>query len=432
MVNYGTSLLVPRKDKPDSLWKPGFWQRRHCFFTAIWLFMLLLVVLQISFTRFYATHANYLLFALKAFWIGMESVFTKTLNEMLIVLPYQASLQLAQFVMTLGAANFTSFVTVFLTEMTVGVVKRLVEPVKLRTVRLAKFKKAAILAQKAGRAPPVMTPELEATGILGDMLKALFFFAVEMLALCFSVVIVLFMWLFRTEFNVSSLYNIRGGDLLFYLFFNIVIIPFQIVVNILIHNILELVFNWKLWEYVQFCKNRFQSRTRRWMGLDPHINEALPAELRTLDQMCMSEQMYFLGAFHCGGIMMAVLGLLLVLMSGGGAATNDPLLVVLAAIMVVILRLGKLLFLKLADRLKIWMVDGELDAAASYEYDEGPQARHMGTLPPGMAAVDAAIAECVEDALSAGHTDDSLIKLLQEAVLVPPGTAVEWLPPPNL
>ena len=31
--------------------------------------------------------------------------------------------------------------------------------------------------------------------------------------------------------------------------FNVVIIPFQIVVNILVHNVLELVYNWRLWEY---------------------------------------------------------------------------------------------------------------------------------------------------------------------------------------
>ena len=76
---------------------------------------------------------------------------------------------------------------------------------------------------------------------------------------------------------------------------------------------------------MQFCRARFKGRSRRWVGLDPYINQALPAELRTLDQMCMSEQYYFLGAFHCGGIMMAVLGMLLVLKSGGGSATSGAL-----------------------------------------------------------------------------------------------------------
>ena len=47
---------------------------------------------------------------------------------------------------------------------------------------------------------------------------------------------------------MGKLYNIRSSDLIFYLLFNVVIIPFQIIVNVLIHNMLELVFNWRLWE----------------------------------------------------------------------------------------------------------------------------------------------------------------------------------------
>ena len=52
------------------------------------------------------------------------------------------------------------------------------------------------------------------------------------------------------------------------------------------------------------------------MGLDTAINEELPSDLRTLDQMCFSTQFYFLGALHAAGIVMAVLGYMLVLHKG--------------------------------------------------------------------------------------------------------------------
>ena len=108
--------------------------------------------------------------------------------------------------MTLGADNFIGFVVVFLTEMFFGIINRLIEPLKFKVLRLAKLKRAIALAQKEGRPPVVVTPELEATGILGDMLKALFFFSVEMLALVFSVLIVAFMFLFRFDFDVPKLH----------------------------------------------------------------------------------------------------------------------------------------------------------------------------------------------------------------------------------
>lgn len=52
------------------------------------------------------------------------------------------------------------------------------------------------------------------------------------------------------------------------------------------------------------------------MGLDTAINEELPADLRTLDQMCFSPQFFFLGSLHASGIVMAVLGYMLVLHKG--------------------------------------------------------------------------------------------------------------------
>merc|ERR1712070_1335018 len=75
------------------------------------------------------------------------------------------------------------------------------------------------------------------------------------------------------------------------------------------------------------------------------------------------------------------------------------------------------------------MVEGEKDFIE--EYDEGPMARRVGALPPGMAAVDASIAECVEDALSVGHTDETLIKLLEEAARLGPSAqaSIEGAPP---
>jgi hypothetical protein len=68
----------------------------------------------------------------------------------------------------------------------------------------------------------------------------------------------------------------------------------------------------------------------------------------------------------------------------------------------------------------IGMVDGEYDHVETY--DEGPGSRKAGALPPGMAAVDAAIADCIEDTFAAGYTEDHLVQLLFQAPsYVPPG-----------
>ena len=101
---------------------------------------------------------------------------------------------------------------------------------------------------------------------------------------------------------------------------------------------------------------------------------------------------------------------------------GDLMVTPLFAGMMFFLRFLKIAAFKVADSFNIWMVEGEKDYVE--EFDEGPNARRMGAMPPGMAAVDASIAECVEDALSVGHTDETLIRLLEEAARLGPNAGL--------
>ena len=190
------------------------------------------------------------------------------------------------------------------------------DPIKFRVVRTAKLKVKIAQAQKMGQPVPVQTPELEAIGVMIDMLQSMYRFSVDSLGTVISPMSIAVLYLFRKEYDISDLYGIRDTDLLFYMLFSIIMIPALWLVDIFLHNTLELVWNWKLYEYIEFCTERFRNSTRRWVGLDTAINEELPSDLRTLDQMCFSTQFYFLGALHAAGIVMAVLGYMLVLHKG--------------------------------------------------------------------------------------------------------------------
>ena len=181
--------------------------------------------------------------------------------------------------------------------------------------------------------------------------------------------------------------------------------------------------SWKLYEYIQFCNERFANRSRRWVGLDNTINEELPPDLRALDQMCLSSQFYLLGSLHASGIVMSVLGYMLVLHQSHNLF-GDPMVMPLFSGVTIFLKAFGKVTMKVGDRFKIWVVDGEDEIEE--EYDEGPSSRNKGALPPGMAAIDQSIAECIEDAYTVGYTDDSLAKLLGEAIsFVPPGSSIQ-------
>jgi hypothetical protein len=258
---------------------------------------------------------------------------------------------------------------------------------------------------------------------MSDMLSLMYRYSVDTLGAVIAPITIVVLYMFRQEFEVGALYAMRASDLRFFMLFSFFIVPAMWIVDIFLFNLEELLWSWKLFEYIQFCQERYKNRSRRWVGLDTTINEELPPDLRAMDQMCLSVQFFMLGSLHASGIVMAVLGYMLVLHKSHNIF-GDPMVMPIFFLMLLAFNVGRRLVLRIADRFKVWMVEGEAD----YEevYDEGPGSRNQGALPPGMAAVDMALAECIDDAFAVGYTDETLAKLLMEVVsYIPPGSSIQ-------
>merc|ERR1711871_190974 len=258
---------------------------------------------------------------------------------------------------------------------------------------------------------------------LADMVQGMFWFAIEITSLMTSAPLILLMYWFQQEYQVETLYGIQAKDLLFFVYFSLLIIPFQMNIDIFLHNFLELMHGWKLHDYIAFCNERFSKRTRRWMGNDTELNEALQADLRPLDHMCMSDQFFFMTSLHALGIMFTVLGYMLtqIAAEGGHNIFQDPGSPALIMILKVLSKFYVKFMLRLADKYKIWWVEGEADAED--EYDEGPGFRGAGDLPEGMAAVDEEVAVALEEAYNAGYSIEQLTKILEDLAYIPPSVA---------
>jgi hypothetical protein len=171
LMEAGSQLLCPRKDMPGSIWRPGFWQRRHVMYTSIWLFIILLLALEFSFSSLFAMHPIMFMLLFKVVWMYMEVWLLKALTEKMVALPFECGLQTIQYLMTLGATSFLAFIYANLVELGVMVFMRItVHPIKFRLQRVLKFKVAQQNAARQGLPVPVNTPELEAIGIMSDML----------------------------------------------------------------------------------------------------------------------------------------------------------------------------------------------------------------------------------------------------------------------
>jgi len=322
----------------------------------------------------------------------------------------------------LGADGFIAFILAFVAETAVMVTKRVaMDPLKFRMQRVLKFKLKVQTAQRTKQPVPVSTPETEALGLLTDMISLMYRFSVDTLGIVICPITILVLYMFREPFSISKLYGMRSTDLIFFMLFSFFMIPALWIVDIFLFNLLELLWNWKLFDYMQFCHERFSNRSRRWIGLAPG-NEGLPPDLRAFDQMCLSVQLYLLGSLHASGMVLAVLGYMLILHRTHNVF-GDPVVVPTFAAVSVLLGTGKFLLLRVADRFHVWVVEEEV---TNDQYGEGPLSQNSSfLLLAGTAAVDSAVAACVDDAYAAGFTNDDLVRLLGEATLfLSPGSSI--------
>ena len=226
LMQVGANLLCPRKDKPGSIWKPGYWQRRHVLYTSVWLFIILLLTLEFSFSSFFSNNAVIFMLLFKIVWLYMEIWLLKTLTEKLVALPFEVALQTAQYVMTLGAVTFLSFVYANVVELSVMLVMRIaVNPVKFKVQRVLKFKLQQKRAQAVSQPVITNTPELEAIGLMSDMLSLMYRFSVDALGSIISPLTIVVLYLFREPFDVAKLYSMRSSELVFFMYFSFSLSP---------------------------------------------------------------------------------------------------------------------------------------------------------------------------------------------------------------
>ena len=187
LMKDGAALLCPRKDMPGSIWLPGYWQRRHVMYTSVFLFVILLLALEFSFSTLFKLYPLVFMLLFKLVWMQMETWLLKALTEKMISLPFECALQTVQYIMTLGADGFITFIQANILEAGVMIVKRVtLDPVKFKLLRLIKFRIRVQQAQRSGQTVPVQTPELEAIGLMSDMLSLMYRYSVDTLGAVIS------------------------------------------------------------------------------------------------------------------------------------------------------------------------------------------------------------------------------------------------------
>jgi hypothetical protein len=84
------------------------------------------------------------------------------------------------------------------------------------------------------------------------MIQGMFKFSIEILAAHCAAPTILFMFWFAQTFDVPNTYGVTPLELRYYMIFSFVMTPVQMATDIFLHNLLELIYPWKMRDYLAF------------------------------------------------------------------------------------------------------------------------------------------------------------------------------------
>ena len=352
----------------EVMFKPEVWKRSHFVLLNLLVNVTNVLIIEFSFTDTFGAQFFTIFFLLKIFHIILEMQVETALGEAFLLAPVSLVLGSSVGLATIGADDFTDFTLGFFFEMIMGMVEyvyldafiawcALVLPNKIN--KMVDFV-LELLPFSFGDDDIEEEPEVDIEDTLvEDLMGFLASYGGNAAALWMTPPFIFFFWQYNDSLRLSHQYGFKKNDLLIYFLFSVVIIPFQIIMDVFTFNIQELFHGWKVYEYLKYARYRFVNRTARWKGLEQVYDESIDPGLRAIDQMCFSSQFYFVLALGGSGSFLFVLAISMMLRFSYNMFEDIlflPLVIMVLAGSYILKRIS----LILADRVGLWTITSSI------------------------------------------------------------------------
>jgi hypothetical protein len=122
-------------------------------------------------------------------------------------------------------------------------------------------------------------------------------------------VLVLTLREFEDFTNITKNYDIQKRDLINYLFFSLSALVSGVLIDLHLLSMLELIYGWKIQEYLVYSMHRFSKRLCRWRMYDACNDQSIEPGVQNLDVFGFSSQYYFIVSLSGLGIFLVDLGI---------------------------------------------------------------------------------------------------------------------------
>ena len=378
---------------PSEFWTPLLWKRAHLLLWTMYVFTVLMIVWEFSYSEIFSGNIYFWIIVFKMIQMLMDQVLAMAMKENLLIASLMVSIEITEFMISMGAPNLMEFIQSYFVELALMVFERLIFDPGLKHIAKL-WPKWKMLLKRRFAKKRHMTREqrareeaewkrvneeiaLESEGV-EPLLDSYAVYANETISMLLGVFVLGFIYYFD-ETQIEVQYNIKKSELVFYIFFVCILIPFSLSMDMFLWMSQELIHGWKVYDFVAYQKYRFSVRENRWqMEAWDTLDESIAEPLQTIDMLCFSSQFYFICTIHGLGMLLVQFGLTITLRNDANPFSDSMLPVIMLGIFsmcTIIQWIGRLF----GDLAGIWVrkslqgtVDDEI--AAKLAIGEGRQA----------------------------------------------------------
>jgi hypothetical protein len=235
-----------------AIWKPHIWRRGTVIWISFLQVVLLMMQMEFSYSPPFGDNTVMFILLFKLTYIAWEVFLLEpTLLENLYIAPMVAASVVISNMTTMGASSFSQFVLSFFADLMMTFIERLYFAPLITQVMMM-YPKWRLMLKRRFRGAKRMTRdekaaeelewrrineeiELESEGI-EPMLSSYADYAVDSVALIITPIINFWLLYFYAESQIASNYEILENQMPNYIMFAGVIIPFQFVCDVYLHN----------------------------------------------------------------------------------------------------------------------------------------------------------------------------------------------------
>ena len=384
---------------PSPIWAPMVWKRAHLMLASFLLELLMVCLIEFSFSATFGDWVYQIIIGYKVSQKYMDIVFEDLLKEFLLINPLATLYTVIEGLITMGADSFSDFILSYFVELcvmviercyldpSIGVISKLWPRWEMQFRRYFGSNRRMTREEKAEEELEWRRIneeiELESEGI-EPLLDSYSGYSTEVTALFVFPIINVILLMFYSEIQIAPFYGILENQMIYYILFSFYIVPFMLAMDVFLLNTQELIYGWKVYDYISYQKYRFSVRENRWMLHSTLLDESISEGFQTLDMLCFSSQYYFIMTLFTFGMMFIILAIEIYLRYNYNPFA-DPIACLLIVLMIIggelmgmfLKRLGDVKVLRLGWR-GLWVtkqIEGTVDddVAAKLAIGEGRQ-----------------------------------------------------------